>query len=301
MSIACNPIVIGETRLCSGGIGTGTALFNYWCNNNCFEAYSRSINTADNGNLEYNPTQQNIVQDQIIQLFNNYQETNVITDDITDPKYNPFQNNLIELCTLESLPGICTKALTRYCDQFTREQVINSDILTSFCGCYTTPDSSFVNITGNAACDPLCHRALTSQRADNQTGELLTCPQNVCVIDNVTINAINSNITGGININNICSGCSGDNGCLCVVSGVNLASTLGSIGVTSNIGEFCGENSVCIVTDDEGNTISSGPCPKINSADIPGPVFNYGPNIAFLILVVVLIVLVIAVVLASRY
>ena len=107
----------------------------------------------------------------------------------------------------------------------------------NFCGCYVPPDPVYLQYTlgspqcalgtpgciigctagvsgctGQPACDPLCHRALTSQKANSSSGDFIKCPQNICVIDNVVINASNNVIPGGINFNNVCSGCGGGDG-----------------------------------------------------------------------------------------
>lgn len=313
---------------CSGGIGSGAELFNYWRRNNCLAAYSQAINTSSNGNLSYNSAQQEIIQDKIVDLFNTYFITNNLTDDVTSPSFSNFQNTLLTLCTDSTLPGVCTKFLNNYCSNITREQAINSPTYTNFCGCYVPPDQDYLRFTlgteqcligaagctgcmqgttgctGQPACDPLCHRALTSQKAHIPTGNIITCPQSICVIDNVTINITQSKIPGGINFNTVCSGCggsSGGKGCLCIVSGVNISETAAQIGVGTNFNQFCGNNSVCLVEDNNGNIISQGSCTDINPANIPIEGIYYGPNlgILFILLLVVLVILFIAI--AIRY
>lgn len=313
---------------CSGDIGSGTTLFNYWRNNNCPAAYAQSINTGDYGILEYNPDAQSYIQGKVVQLFETYFETNSITDDVTSPSYNNFQNTLRSLCTNPTLPGICTQFLNNYCGQFTREQVNNSPILIDFCGCYVPPDQTYLQYTlgssqcnegvsgctsgctagttgctGQLACDPLCHRSNTSQKANNLTGFIITCPQNICVIDDVTINVTESYVPGGINFNTICSGCGGGSGgssCLCIVSGVNVSSTMSQIGIGANFNEFCGSNSVCIVEDTFGNIISESACPQIDPADVPLPFFSSYPNIAIVIVVFLCLLTILFVAIAVR-
>lgn len=284
---------------CSGYIGGGDTLFLYWNINNCPAAYAQAINTDPNTLLAYNPNCQNEVQDLVVNLFNTYLSTNTITDNVTDPNFNTFQYQLLNLCTDPTLPGVCGKFLggpSGYCSTFTRDEVTNSPILTDFCGCYTPPDPTYLQITNNPACDPLCHRSLTSQKAIDETGSIISCEQNICVIDNVVVNVANSAIANGINFTTVCPGCGGGTGatgCLCVVSGVNISSTLSSIGVGANINQFCGPNSVCIVQDDEGNVISSGACENINPANVGIPTFPHYPvpGIVFIMLLIVLLVL----------
>ena len=314
---------------CSGDIGSGTQLFNYWQENNCPAAYAQAINTSDTGLLQYNPENQAIIQQKVVQLFNTYFITNTITDDVTSTSYNTFQNTLLNLCVDPTLPGICTQFLNQYCSQFSRDQVNNSPILIDFCGCYTPPDETYLQYTlgspqcnegvsgctsgctagntgctGQPACDPLCHRSLTSQKANNETGFIITCPQTICVIDNITINITESEVPGGINFNTVCPGCggaSGGDGCLCIVSGVNPSATMGQIGVGVNFNQFCSGNSVCIVEDSAGNIISEGGCSQITPSNIPLPYFSSIPNIGIILIIILVIIVVLFVAIAARF
>lgn len=315
---------------CSGASGTlfGTNLFTYWADNNCPAAYSEAINTSPTGFLAYNPTQQLAMQDKVVQLFNTYFKTNQLTDDVTSPQFNPFQFTLLDLCIDPTLPGICGEFLTSYCAQICSEEsnteecrtrVANSPTLTNFCGCYVPPDPDYLRFTlaspgcltgstgctagcttgttgctGQPACDPLCHRALTSQKAFQPTGAIITCPQNICVIDDVVISATQTNIPGGINFNTVCSGCggaSGSAGCLCVVAGVNVSQTFSQIGVGTNFNEFCGGSSVCLVEDNAGNIISEGGCTGINPLNIQTQ--NYFLPVLGIVAILLIIVLIV--------
>lgn len=316
---------------CSGYTLSGTELFNYWQEHNCPAAYAQAINTSPTGTLAYNSQAQLSVQQNVVQLFNTYFLTNQLTDDVTSTSYNTFQQTLLELCIDPTLPGICAQFLggtggnTGYCGGFSRAQAINSPTLTDFCGCYVPPDPDYLKFTlaspecligatgctagctagntgctGQPACDPLCHRALTSQKAYQPTGTIITCPQNICVIDDVTINVNNSTVPGGINFNSVCSGCGGAGGgagCLCIVSGTNISSTMSQIGVGTNFNEFCGGSSVCLVEDSQGNIISEGGCTGINPVNIGVSGGFYLPvlGIIFILLFIVLLILFISI------
>lgn len=313
--------------MCSGTAGTGTALFDYWDNNNCPAAYAQLINTSPSGELQYNPANQAVAQTSVVNLFNTYFETNELTDDVTSPSFNSFQNTLLNLCIDSTLPGICTEFLTGYCANYTRTDAINSATLTNFCGCYVPPDATYLSYTlgttgcligdpscascapgttgcaGQPACDPLCHRALTSQQAYAPTGNFITCPQTICVIDNVTIDINSSTVPGGINFNNVCAGCggaSGGEGCLCIVSGTNVSETMSSIGVGVNFNQFCGADSVCIVEDSNGNIISESGCTGINPANAAVPEQNALPNLGFLGIIIFLVFLVLLLCIFAR-
>jgi hypothetical protein len=311
---------------CSGNIGEGDDLFNYWNENDCPAAYSQIINT-NNGLLQYNPTGQQTAQEYVSELFYTYFQTNTLTDDITSNQFNVFQFTLEALCTNTTLPGICAQFLESYCPQFTRQEAIDSPVLRNFCGCYVEPDQKYLQYTlgttgcqvgdascrgctagetgctGQPACDPLCHRAMTSQLAYDPTGNFITCPQSICVIDDVTVNVEGSQVPGGINFNSVCSGCggaSGGDGCLCVVSGVNVSATMSQIGVGTNFNQFCGGSSVCIVEDNEGNIISEGGCTGINPINIDASI-SYSVNLGIVFIIIILVLLVFFVSIAIRY
>lgn len=313
---------------CSGAIGSGTQLFNYWQTHNCPAAYAEAINTGPGDALEYNPVNQQAMQGKVVDLFNTYFITNSLTDDVTSTSYNTFQNTLLNLCINPALPGICGEFLSNYCDGFTRDQTKNSPTLINFCGCYVSPDPTYLSLTlgspecligasgctagctagntgctGQPACDPLCHRAMTSQKAYQPSGNFITCPQTICVIDNVTINATQSQVPGGINFNTVCSGCggaSGGDGCLCIVSGINISATMSQIGVGSNFNQLCGNNSVCIVEDSAGNIISQGGCTGINPANGNIPTFSYLPNLGILFIVILVVLLFLFITITAR-
>lgn len=297
---------------CSGiGISPGDELFDYWQTHNCPVAYSQFINTAPDGTLTYNPAQQALLQGLVNNLFQTYFLTNSLTDDVTSPSFNTFQNTLLSLCIDPTLPGVCGQFLDGYCGSVSRTQAIDSPTLTNFCGCYVTPDPVYLKYTippgctgsacvGNPACDPLCHRALTSHQANDTTGELLECPQTICVIDDVIINANQAEVPGGINFNTVCSGCNDgtSDGCLCIVAGVDVSATMANIGVGANFNQFCGTGSVCLVEDGEGNIISEGNCQSTQFGQIPvtDPPITLFWGIVLLIAVIVLIVLILVIV-----
>jgi hypothetical protein len=210
-------------------------------------------------------------------------------------------------------PSITFPKLIDFCNKYTREEVLDNKSLTSFCGCYVEPDKRFIDniwvtpgclnnnpeekcekcppndregCVNNPTCDSLCHRANTSQRATVNNGKFITCPQNICAINDVTIDIINSVIGGGINFNSICGGCDKNNGCLCVISGLNINQTMSNIGV-GNLNNLC-ETSYCINEKDEIQD-----CGDFNPKNGAIPFLNYSVNIgiAFILLVTILIVL----------
>lgn len=315
---------------CSGGNGVNP--IDFWANNDCPMVYYTEINTTGSS-FQYNPTNLVGVQNYVVNLFDTYLQTHKFTDEVTGLGYNPFQETLIDLCSNASLPGVCGLYLgggenvVGFCSKFTREEAMASKVLTDLCGCYVPPDSNYLKYTlgspgceigegctagctlgqagctGQPACDPLCHRAMTSQKSYVPSGNLITCPQNVCAINDVTINISGSRVPGGINFNSICSSCGGPDGadgCLCVVSGLNISSTLSQIGIGLNYSDFCSADSIAIITDESGNIISELP---LSQAD-PNPtnaVPTYSPALSWGLVGLALLILFILIILIHFY
>ena len=257
-------------------------VIDYWSKNDCMDAIATYVNfDQETCRMKYNQTAQNNAANSIKNnLFRMYMEKYNITDNILSPQYNPFQNTLHQLCINTSLPGVCTPFLEEYCKSFgngpveNRAIIENSPSKTNFCGCYAAPDPNYQKYVhgtvecsqglpgckscvpdnsnpelcpSQPSCDPLCSRALTSRKANTNIGTIINCPQSVCVISDVVINVTNTVVPGGVNFNNVCSGCDQGAGCLCVISGVNIPQTLGSVGLGTNFTQFCGPESVCLI------------------------------------------------------
>lgn len=102
--------------------------------------------------------------------------------------------------------------------------------LGTWCGCFTPLDESLKSLVEtktsgsfNPECDPLCYnpRALGLYNTfgnGTQQGSKIDCLAQVCVIDNVNVSSYSS--TGGVNFNQLCTGCAsgGNNGCLCFLN-----------------------------------------------------------------------------------
>jgi Family of unknown function (DUF5857) len=154
------------------------------------------------------------------------------------------------------------------------------------CGCHL-PANQYSEWTrlgvdeANLACDPLCKLPGVLQRyANNQPA---VCTQNICILDNISIDIINSQIPGGITFNTLCGNCGGkQGGCLCVFSGINIfqsGSSVGNINFQQNCGGNCqmpdpNQNGNFIPIDcSTGLPIGGGPTPTPPS---PGLLSNIG-------------------------
>jgi hypothetical protein len=231
----------------------GQNLFNYWAVNDCPSAYASVLNDT-NGTLAYNSSALPVVQNQVVNLFNTYNLTNVITPNPNSPQYSPFQDTILGLCTDPRLPGACSTALTSYCSQYSRDQIGANNLLTNFCGCFAPPDPVYANLPGGmtSSCDPLCARANTVQTANPATGAFNVCPNNVCAISDINVNLSRSQV-GQISFSNICPACpSAENSnseapCTCTISGVDINQTLSELGIGTQFNSLCGPQSLCNV------------------------------------------------------
>lgn len=186
-------------------------------------------------------------------------------------------------------------ALDGVCSSVTRDAIKNlkdDNLMYQACACHLPADqySSFLGIIDQGyyhACDPMCSVAalegkVVGQYSDNN---LVTCKQNNCIIDNTTINILNSN-QGNINFNQVCgsAGTLGSTTCYFKDNSVfEQASTNGDI----DIGQNCGG---CYVGNIQVDCVSGEPLTwwgKIKS------LFTKKNLIILIILIVVIIALLI--------
>lgn len=172
-------------------------------------------------------------------------------------KYPETTSNLLGFCN--SIGG-CDVQLNSICSGYKREDVFdaykkyleltavnpndpNAVIYKNIyqaCGCHL-PSSQYSewNNLGvdqvNVACDPVCMLPNVIPQYNN--GTRASCTQNLCVLDNITIDIVNSQ-TGNINFNTLCGNCPNGN-CRCVFSNINIfqsGSSVGNIDFSQNCG-----------------------------------------------------------------
>lgn len=307
---------------CSGmNFGTNVQeTINFWDENNCLNIYSAFINSSTGGILEYTEEQLIIAQGYVNALFTQYLGQYELTDNVTNQSFNPFQYSLLDLCISPGLPGLCGTFLESYCSGYTRQDAIESNTLTQFCGCWVPADPNYINYTfGNfnctigatgcsscskgttgcypqPSCDPLCALSSTSQKSNITSGNLITCARDICVIQKQNINIENSRIGGGINFNTLCAGCTGAQGCLCILAGNDINTVASSVGLGVNFHQICGSNSTCITENNEGTVLSVDNCQNLNPNNIPvssNVKLNYGILFILFVILVIGIILVI--------
>jgi hypothetical protein len=303
---------IGDIGLCSGvtasnpmlsiqGPLAGSDLSLYWCQNDCPNSYIDLLYRQPDTTFALNSANLVIVQDYVASLFTSYQQTNIITDSVNSVGYSTFQNTLLNLCLNTTAPGICDQALTDLCTPLGFTGVSKSPILSNFCGCYVT-DPRYIPYNVPIPCLPLCHRTSTIQKANPATLQNFICQSNICVIDDATINLINSDTT--ITFQQLCPGCgatvpnsANPSICECIISGVNVTSTMQNAGLGTQFSQLCGSTgSLCL--QDVNGTLTPIDCTKANpnAAGPPAlPITSYVPVFWTIIVIVVFIFLILAI------
>lgn len=183
-------------------------------------------------------------------------------------EYNSFQELIYsDICC--PYPFLCQSALKNSCASVDPQRLSLDPSARSFCGCFL-PDENYEqyvdNFQINKECTPLCNRQDTIPLTTGD-GTPLSCTQNVCLIDNLTINAINSTISGGINIGNFCGGCQNSTGgdsisCECIISNNTIDTVNAQIFGGINVSEQCGSTRCMVVNPVPGASpaIMSIPC-----------------------------------------
>src|SRR5438128_2114767 len=91
----------------SGGVSNIEELSTVWNHNNCPNTYSLILFTNPSGTLEYNSANLARVQADIDHLMTTYTKDYgfTFTANTNSPTFNPFQNQLISLCSDVEVPG----------------------------------------------------------------------------------------------------------------------------------------------------------------------------------------------------
>ena len=122
-----------------------------------------------------------------------------------------FYNTMWKICN--QIPGLCTDILNDMCHSYTAADVATNPFLTPWCSCYL-PESEYqkYEVFGiNKECTPLCNRTGVIPSV-SATGQSNICQQTVCVLDETSVDLINTTFEGGeINFNQICGSCGQSN------------------------------------------------------------------------------------------
>lgn len=158
------------------------------------------------------------------------------------PGYNPWQDFLYSnVCC--PYPGLCQDGLDVVCANKNSQRISLNPAVAQWCGCHL-PQNEYENYSVRynipPECTPMCNRSGTIPIV-GINADPVTCRQNICLIDGVTVNLINSQVGGGINFDQLCGSNCSQSGCSCIVSNTTIDianSTIGGNLVPVN--EGCG-------------------------------------------------------------
>jgi hypothetical protein len=175
-----------------------------------------------------------------------------------------FSNNLFNIC--KSYPYLCSDNLyNNICKNVTTKQMtLSNNLFRNWCGC-NMQDSEYEEyskISIDKTCTPFCNSNTViplGELANNN----ITCPQNICIIDNVTISILETS-GGSINISNVCSGCYGKNNfCQCEIGDITIDTANSKLkqisGGTISLNNSCNSIPKCFRTNTLGEKIEV-PC-----------------------------------------
>lgn len=196
-------------------------------------------------------------------VFDHYQENGYNIGTLPGfAGYNPFQDYLYDkICCPYN--GACSSALESTCSQYSSNRLSLNPTLAQWCGCHLSPDeyeAYSIKYNISPQCTPMCNRAGTIP-ITGINGDPINCEQNICMIDNFTLNIVNSQVGGGIEFNQVCGSCAGGD-CSCIVENTTFDvenSTIGGSFIPVNVG--CGSFS-CTQTNPGtlGPTVINVPC-----------------------------------------
>jgi hypothetical protein len=160
---------------------------------------------------------------------------------------DPFVQTILKWAP--SFAGNIGVYLNSVCSGVSRDQIASDSTgnLAKLCSCYLQPNEYYLPGIIPPECDSLCSVASSTGgipiyewALQGPTSVPLPkiCEQTTCVIDQVTLDYINSN-AGNIDFSQICGSCGTTGGCTCIINGVSITSINSSIpGV--NFNQECG-------------------------------------------------------------
>ena len=181
-----------------------------------------------------------------------------------EPNYQQQQTSIVQACI--AVPGLCDVPATTMCKNCSRNQLATNPDLLTLCGCQaSTTDPLDPNIYGSVkpACDPLCAMSKVSHTIDLKTGVENECTDAVCVMDNITISASRSQVSG-VSFTQVCPACEAQKGsqigCKCIVdvSIPGIATTIGISG-SDTFRQYC-PNALCLLLNSTTQVLEPVPC-----------------------------------------
>lgn len=178
--------------------------------------------------------------------------------------------------------GICDDLLEVACKNITKEDVKKDSNLAKLCSCfmpddqYTLPGIIPIECNGFCALNDSIGGVVRGYYDDEEKRmKPLKCKQTTCVIDDVTVNLINSELDGNISFDQICGSCPSGS-CNCVFNDITIDGTNSVIKGNINFTQECGGCSQIGVTSDGSPTSCTGSILQKNVyTSIPKQKHNY--------------------------
>ena len=207
--------------------------------------------------------------------------------------YNNVQDLLLNLCGSDYLGGVCNLVQQKMCNGCDRNDIITNQPLLRFCGCFVKPDLLTTSNNVPLECDPLCAQYQSIKKGN--LAVINRCQQSVCIINNISVTAVNSTISN-ISFNQICPNCR--EGCRCIID--TSVSNLGEIiGVNNPIvlNQYCGDQSVCLQLDNKTGISNQVECNDFTSIKYK----PYSFKVPLLIWIIIIIIIVLFLIVCLYY
>ncbi len=188
--------------------------------------------------------------------------------------YNPFQEFLYQICC--TAPILCQKPLDDSCSIYSAQRLSYNPQVANWCGCYLPQHEydEYVNKNQiNKECTPTCNRpgSIPSVTGD---GDPYLCTQTVCLIDDISINLVSSDLSGDVSINQMCSNCNSTSSegstatCSCIIQDNTIIGVEAQIGGIS-INESCSTTQCSISNPDPDGSppVLTVPCDQVTNPD----------------------------------
>lgn len=211
-------------------------------------------------NVPFNATGYVDVSNLMNRVMQKYNDLGYVVGSLPgQPTYNAFQEFLYNYVCCP-FPSLCQSALSSACSTETSQRLQFNPVKLKWCGCHL-PQKEYqeysIKYNVQPQCSSLCNKSDVIKQAGTDLNPIV-CKTNSCIIDNTTVNIINSQIGGGINFSQMCGECSqcdvnGICTCNCIISatevdilnsqiGGNVVPALNQCGPTSCVQRNSGTN-----------------------------------------------------------
>jgi len=205
----------------------------------------------------------NSMVDKIIKYYD-------ITASIDSDKYTPLSSLIYNnLCC--RFPELCQEILPKICETKTTEDISLNPNVARLCGCFLSSSEYqhyFETYGISIECSPMCNNNYIIPLTDVDKNPIV-CNETVCIIDNVSVNILNSQVNGSVNISQFCGNCGNGSSCTCIVDGDTLQISDSTVNGNINLNEVCGNTFVNTI-----NQQNYGP----KNVQVTLENYNYGNN-----------------------